>query len=259
MHRALDQSGAIAGPLLASTALLVFGLTARDIFWLSLVPGAVALLILLVAVRERCGDAEGVFPLLVGVKSVLQGDFLRLLMIVGLFSLGAFNFSFILLNARAAGVVDPLIPLVYAAVNVAHVAVAIPAGVLSDRAGRERVLTLGYGAFLASVVLMLLLPANAFNAFVVAVVYGAYFGIVETVQRALVPGYVSSRLRGTAYGVYYLVVGSAFFVANAVVGSVWESCGAASASLYSIVTTIVSIALLIVFLCPRKTRVCFST
>jgi MFS family permease len=255
LHRALDQSGAIAGPIIASAALLVFGLTVRDIFWLSLLPGAVAVLILLVAVRERCGDAAGSFPLLVGIKTVLQGDFSRLLIIVGLFSLGAFNFSFVLLNAQAAGVADSLIPLVYAAVNVAHAAIAIPAGILSDRAGKERVLILGYGTFLVSVALILLLPANGFNAFMVAVVYGAYFGIVETVQRALVPGYVSSRLRGTAYGVYYLVVGLAFFVANAVVGSVWERCGAASASLYSIVTTTVSVALLVVFLWTKKTRV----
>jgi MFS family permease len=255
LHRALDQSGAIAGPIIASAALLVFGLTVRDIFWLSLLPGAVAVLILLVAVRERCGDAAGSFPLLVGIKTVLQGDFSRLLIIVGLFSLGAFNFSFVLLNAQAAGVADSLIPLVYAAVNVAHAAIAIPAGILSDRAGKERVLILGYGTFLVSVALILLLPANGFNAFMVAVVYGAYFGIVETVQRALIPGYVSSRLRGTAYGVYYLVVGLAFFVANAVVGSVWERCGAASASLYSIVTTTVSVALLVVFLWTKKTRV----
>jgi len=82
---------------------------------------------------------------------------------------------------------------------------------------------LGYGAFLFTAILILLLPANGFNALLVAVFYGVYFGIIETVQRALVPGYVDSKLRGTAYGVYYLTVGSAFFVSNAVVGSLWNT------------------------------------
>jgi MFS-type transporter involved in bile tolerance (Atg22 family) len=111
---------------------------------------------------------------------------------------------------------------------------------------------LGYIAFLFTAVLILLLPANRFNALLVAVFYGLYFGVVETVQRALVPGYVESSLRGTAYGVYYLTVGLAFFVSNAVVGGLWEYFGASAASAYSIATTIVAIVVMILFLNKQK-------
>jgi MFS family permease len=252
LHRALDQAGAIVGPVLASTALLLLGLTIRDVFWLSLIPGTIALLLILFAVKERIGKADGEFHLLAGIKTVLKGNFSRLLIIVAVFSLGAFNFSFVLLNAQEAGIADSFIPLVYAAVNVAHVAVAIPAGVLSDRVGKEKIMVLGYGIFLFTVLLILLLPLNGFNAFLVAVSYGAYFGIIETVQRALIPSYVNSNLRGTAYGVYYLVVGSAFFVSNAVVGSLWEYLGASTAAAYSIVTSITAIAFMILFLIRKK-------
>jgi MFS family permease len=252
LHRALDQAGAIMGPVIASSALLVVGLTIRDVFWLSLIPGAIALLILLFAVKERIGKADGEFQLLAGIKTVLKGNFSRLLIVVGIFSLGAFNFSFVLLNAQEAGIADSFIPLVYAAVNVAHVAIAIPAGVLSDRVGKEKVMILGYGVFLFSVILILLLPLNGFNAFLVAVFYGAYFGVIETVQRALIPSYVNSNLRGTAYGVYYLIVGSAFFVSNAVVGSLWEYFGSSIASAYSIITSITAIAFMILFLIRKK-------
>ena len=252
LHRTLDQSGAIIGPIIASTALLTLGLTVRDIFWLSLIPGTAALLIILFAVKERVGKTDGNFQLLGGVKTVLRGNFSRLLVIVGIFSLGAFNFSFILLNAIQAGIADSFIPLVYAAVNVAHVAIATPAGILSDKAGKEKVMLLGYIAFLFTAVLILLLPANRFNALLVAVFYGLYFGVVETVQRALVPGYVESSLRGTAYGVYYLTVGLAFFVSNAVVGGLWEYFGASAASAYSIATTIVAIVVMILFLNKQK-------
>jgi MFS family permease len=252
LHRALDQTGAIVGPVIASAALLVLGLAIRDVFWLSLIPGTIALLILLFVVKERVGKADGEFRLLAGIKAVLKGNFSRLLIIVGIFSLGAFNFSFILLNAREAGIVDSFIPLVYAAVNVAHVAIAIPAGVLSDRIGKEKVMVLGYGTFLSSVMLMLFLPINGFTAFLVAVFYGAYFGIIETVQRALVPEYVDRNLRGTAYGIYYLIVGSAFFISNAVVGSLWEYFGASIASAYSIITSVVAVIFMILFLKIKK-------
>jgi MFS-type transporter involved in bile tolerance (Atg22 family) len=86
----------------------------------------------------------------------------------------------------------------------------------------------------------------------VAVLFGAYFGIIETVQRALVPEYVDRSLVGTAYGIYYLVVGSAFFVSNAVVGSLWEYFGASIASAYSIVTSVVAIAFMILFLYKKR-------
>jgi len=252
LHRALDQAGAIVGPVLASTALLVLGLAIRDVFWLSLIPGTIALLILLFFVKERVSKSAGEFHLLAGIKTVLKGNFSRILVIVGIFSLGAFNFSFVLLNAQEAGIADSLIPLVYAAVNVAHVAVAIPAGVFSDRVGKEKVMVLGYGVFLFSVLLILLLPLNGFNAFLVAVSYGAYFGVIETVQRALVPEYVDRSLVGTAYGIYYLTVGSAFFVSNAVVGSLWEYLGASMAVTYSIITSVVAIALMVLFLNRKR-------
>jgi len=247
LHKTLDQAGAIVGPVIASTAMLILGLTMRDVFWLSLIPGAVALFIILFLVKERAGKSVGEFQLLTGIKSVLKGNFSYLLIIVSIFSLGAFNFSFVLLNAKEAGIVDSFIPLVYAAVNVAHTAIAIPSGFLSDKVGKEKVMILGYCIFLSTTILILLLPTNGFNAFLVAVFYGAYFGIVETVQRALIPDYVGKKLRGTAYGIYYLIVGSAFFVSNAVVGSLWEYFGSSVASTYSITLSVTAILAMMLF------------
>jgi MFS family permease len=252
LHRTLDQAGAIVGPVLASTAMLAFGLTMRDIFWLSIIPSAIALLLLVFFVKERVGKAGGEFHLLAGVKTVLKGKFPWLLVIVGVFSLGAFDFSFVLLNAQEAGVANSIIPIVYAVVNVVHAAIAIPAGVLSDRVGEEKGMILGYGLFLFSVMLILFLPLSGFSAFLVAVFYGAYFGIIETVQRALIPGYVDGNLKGTAYGIYYLVIGLAFFVSNVVVGSLWEYFGSSMAVTYSIITSVIAIAAMVLFLSKKK-------
>jgi MFS family permease len=226
--------------------MLVLGFTVRDIFWLSLIPGTIALFIILFLVKERAAKSTSDFKLLAGIKSALKGNFSWLLIIVGVFSLGAFNFSFVLLNAQEAGIADSLIPLVYAAVNVAHTAIAIPAGVLSDRVGKEKVMVLGYGIFL-STTLLFLVPVTGYVALLIAVMYGGYLGVVETVQRALIPDYVGEKLRGTAYGLYYLVVGSAFFVSNAVVGSLWEYFGSSVASSYSIALSAIAIVAMTVF------------
>ncbi len=246
LHRTLDQAGAIVGPLVASAAMILLSLTIRDIFWLSFLPGVIALFIILFLVKERASESASEFKLLEGVKSALEGDFSLLLIIVGVFSLGAFNFSFVLLNAQEAGIADSLIPLVYSAVNVAHTLVAIPAGVLSDRIGKEKVMVLGYVIFLSSL-LLIMFSASASVALLIAVIYGAYIGVVETVQRALIPDYVGEKLRGTAYGIYYLVVGSAFFVSNAVVGTFWEYFGSSVASTYSITLSAVAIFAMILF------------
>jgi hypothetical protein len=111
LHRALDQTGAILGPLTATAAMVLLGWTVREVFWLSLLPGSAALVIILFGVREIVGGGEGEFRFLEGLRDVVRGRFLRLLGIVCLFSLGAYNFSFILLNAREMGVGDALIPV----------------------------------------------------------------------------------------------------------------------------------------------------
>lgn len=246
LHRTLDQAGAIVGPVIASAAMILLGFAVRDIFWLSMIPGAIALFIIVFLVKERAGKSTCKFRLLQGIKSAISGKFSLLLIIVSVFSLGAFNFSFILINAQEAGIADSFIPLVYAVVNVAHAAIAIPAGVLSDRVGKEKVMVLGYSIFL-STALMILLPSTVYVALLVAVLYGAYAGVVETIQRALIPDYVGEKLRGTAYGIYYLVVGSAFFVSNSVVGTLWEIFGSSVASAYSISLSAVAIVAMILF------------
>ena len=252
IHRTLDQLGAILGPLTASAAMLLLGFTPRDIFTLSLIPGTIALIIILTRVQETTGTKTEEFRLLEGLRQVLTPRFTMLLALVALFSLGAFNFSFVLLKARELGVGDPLIPIVYAVVNVAHTAIAIPAGALSDRIGKERVLVMGYAVFLATTALLALNLTGAPSAYAIAAVFGLYVGIVETVQRALIPGYSTQELRGTAYGIYYLVVGTAFFAANSITGTLWQLHGASIASLYSLATSTIAIIGMLLFL--RKKR-----
>jgi MFS family permease len=130
------------------------------------------------------------------------------------------------------------IPIIYTVINVAHAAVGIPAGILADRIGKEKVLIVGYVVFVVSTMLMVILSESPFSAYILASIFGIYLGIGETVQRAIIPKYVPSEMRGTAYGLYYLVTGVTFFVANVVVGFLWDVYTLNIAVSYSLVLSV---------------------
>ncbi len=249
MHRTLDQMGAIVGPV-AAFGLLQF-MDMRGVFVMSIIPGIVALMVLVffvreVAVKKRTGT------ILSNISHLVKTNrpFALLLVISGIFGLGAFNFSFVLLRASDLGVAKEMIPLVYAVINVFHTIVGIPAGILADRVGKEKVLVLGYAIFAASSVLMVLLSGNSFYAYVFAAVFGLYAGVYETVQRAIVPRFVPADLRGTAFGVFNLVLGACFLVSNFAFGFIWDNLGLSYAVYYSLTPT--AIAGLAMFLFQRK-------
>ncbi len=221
IHRTLDQTGAIAGPIAGYALLQAFNV--RDIFVLSLIPGIIAIIILVFFVKEVIGKditkgmQRNFYYLLKQNK-----PFTILLVITGIYSLGAYNFSFILLKSLDLGVIESSIPLVYTAINITHTAISIPAGIIADRIGKEKILILGYGVLLISSSVMVLLSGNFLYAFVIALIYGIYVGITETVQRAVLPRYADSNVRGTAYGLYNLVIGVGFFIGNILFGYFWD-------------------------------------
>ena len=237
LHRTLDQTGAILGPLLASALLIIFGFTVREVFWLSIIPGSAALVILIIFVKEQVCKRESKFTFLKGIRNVVNGNFLLLLVIVSVFSLGAFNYSFILLFGSDVGISSEYIPLIFALVNIAYVTIAIPAGLIADKLGREKVLLLGYSIFLAVTLTIFLGLNNYFAVLFVAILFGLYQGIVNTTTRALIPKYVHPNLVGTAYGMYYLVAGFSFLIANIVVGLLWNNIGSSIACMYSLFLT----------------------
>jgi len=247
-HRTLDQAGAIVGPLVAF-ALLQF-IDIRGVFIMSLIPGAIAVLILIFVVKEVVIKKHPTANIFANMKQVVHGNkpFVMLLVISCIFSLGAFNFSFVLLKASDMGVEKNFIPIVYAVINIAHTIIGIPSGFLADRIGKEKVLLIGYGVFGISTVLMVILSGNALYAYLLAGVFGVYMGISETVQRAVIPRYVSSELRGTAFGIFSIVIGAGFFVGNVLFGFLWDNSGLASAVLYSVILTLIAMCSMIGFL-----------
>ena len=249
IHRTIDQTGAIAGPLVAFAILQIMDIQA--VFLLSLIPGAIAVIILFFFVKEvaikKLASSTTIFG---NIRDLLKENkpFVALTIITGIFSLGAFNFSFILLRASELGVDQSFIPIVYAVINVAHTIIGIPAGILADKIGKEKVVLISYGIFVISSILMVVSINNMYYAYVLAGMFGLYIGISETVQRAIIPRYVSAELRGTAYGLYSLVTGVCFFVSNITFGFIWDNYNIHMAVTYSVSLSLYAIIGMFIFI-----------
>jgi len=251
LHRTLDQAGAIVGPLLA--ALLLPLLSFGGLFYFSLLPAFIALLILIFFVQETTAPRAG-GTLLANIREAANADFLRFLSVAALFSVGAYDYSFVLVFAGEAGVSNEYVPLVYMLINLLTVMIAIPIGIASDKLGRERMLAVGYGLLAATNAVMLFPSGGIVKALIASCAFGLYLGAVETVQRAVIPRYVDARLRGTAYGVYYLTIGVFYLVANTSVGLLWDNLGSAAAFTYSLGTSVAACLLMILLSSKRGAK-----
>lgn len=249
LHRTMDQAGAIVGPLIAFGLLYYFEI--RDVFWFSLIPGVIALFILARYVKER-----KIIPknqsIISNFREVLHGKFLIFLLIMTVFSIGAFNFSFILVQSSEFGLENNFIPLVYVVINIMHTLIGLPSGILADKIGTEKVILVSFALFLLTCMIGFFETEFVLVGFVMAAIFGLYHGMTITAQRTMVSKYVSEQLRGTAFGAYYLFVGISFLIANLTFGLLWDSLGSQVAFGYSITTTVTAFILLSLFMI--KTR-----
>jgi len=240
LHRAMDTFGAVLGLAIATIIIyLVQGgglqLSLQTYQWLVLVgvvPAVLAVLVLLIFVGEkerRPSPIDRAHSGLTLNKLTTGFDtrFKLFLAIMGVFTLGNSSDFFVIL--RAQNLEAPLIHVVLMLVlfNVTYAVIALPAGMLSDRLGRRRVITLGWFIY-ALVYLGFAVASNLWQVWVLFACYGIYYGIVEGVARAFVADLVTEEKRGTAYGLYHGVVGLTLLPASLLAGWLWQTISPAA-------------------------------
>lgn len=225
-HRAFDHAGAVVGPLLAF-ALLAAGSELRDVFLWSAVPGiAVLLLVTLGLPADQPLDIQPAEPFR---WRLLDRRMRGLIVACGVLALSAVPEVFIVLWATSAGLSVAWVPLAWALASLAKMAVAYPAGLLSDHVGRLPVLV---GGWAARIVLLLMLAAPPPGGAWVWVLFAAYavsLAVTEAPERSLVGDTAPSRLRGSAYGVYHLATGALLLPGALLFGTIWQALGSAAA------------------------------
>ena len=242
IHRTMDQLGAVLGPVIAS--LIIYKVGFKGVFLSSFIPGVLALLILIFAVKEAKVKRAGRGRFLEGSKDVLTGVYPYFLAVMGLLTLSSYSFSFILVRSRDLGFSVASIPLIYALINISHTSMGIPSGYLSDRIGGLRVLAVGY-LILIGTSLMILFSNSNFAFLIAAILFGLYMGIIETTQRTVVARFSNENLLGTAYGIYYLVVGITGLISNSLFGYIWDTYGYRVAFTYPILINLIGVILLL--------------
>jgi MFS family permease len=228
LRQSLDTVGAFIGPLLATALMLLWANDFRSVFWVAVVPGALAVLLLATGIREapRPKAARSVNPLSRAALARLGTAYWQVVAIGAVFTLARFSEAFLVLRAQQVGIAVAWVPLVMVVMNVVYSATAYPYGRLADRASPRWLLVPGLVVLIAADVVTA--AAVDWRLLVVGVVlWGVHMGMTQGLLAAMVADAAPSDLRGTAFGFFNLVSGVAMLVASAVAGLLWERFGSA--------------------------------
>jgi MFS family permease len=240
VHRAFDNAGAVAGPLLAA-ALLGLHVPIRDILLWALVPGALCVALALV-LREPAAielPRATARPL---SWTALPWPFRRLLLALAVFTLGQASNAFVLLRASDLGLATSQVALLWAVVAATSTVFSVPLSAWSDRVGRLPLLVAGWT--LHALIFVALAWVSAVSLlWVVAVLLGLYMAATEGAERALIADLVPSSVLGSAYGSYYVTKGLLLLPASAAFGWIWQAAGARAA--FAIAAALVALATLL--------------
>jgi MFS family permease len=224
-HRAMDNGGAVVGPILAFV-LLQSQVSFENIFLLAIIPAIICLVLVLslkeAPLSETRAQSAPSAPIDWRFKE-LPLDLRRFLVVVGLFSIGNSSNIFLLLRAKELGVPEPLIPLLWAVVSLVAAIGSTPLSALSDRVGRVPMLLFGYGAFAAVYVALGLLERDTLTLALLFVLYGIFVAATEGVEKAMVADIAPADRRGTAFGWFNLIVGVGLLPASLGFGFLYET------------------------------------
>jgi MFS family permease len=230
-HRAADTAGAFVG-LLAAFAIVwllqsggndLKAHTFRILVLVSLLPAVLAVLILAVGAKDVPVAGPAAAPRF-GFKA-LGKNFVIFVLIVGIFELGNSSDAFIILRAQERGLSIAGILAMLIAFNFVYTVIALPAGKLSDRVGRRRIIMAGWALYVLTY-LGLAVARSAVHIVILYIMYGAYYGLSYGTAKAMVADLVPQPARGMAYGTYNAVLGLTDLPASMIAGVLWSGVGA---------------------------------
>lgn len=249
LHRAMDNAGAVVGPLIAA-ALLARHLPLRDVFLWAALPAALCLA-LAFALREPQlpPHPKKAAPFDWRVRD-LPPTFRRYMVVIALFALGNSSNMFLLLRARQLGVSEAVVPLLWAGVSAVAMILSTPLSALSDRIGRKRLLLGGYGVYAAFYLALGLIGSNGLGLVALFACYGVFLAATEGVEKALVADLAPQARRGTAFGWFNLVVGIMLLPASVLFGWLWQATTPTVAFGFSAACALAAALLLAVWVFP---------
>ncbi len=227
-HRAMDHTGAIVGPLVATAFLFAWPGEYRTLFALTIVPGALAVWMLFRVPEMGSGTISGSPAAPISSDEPLPPRFWYLMAVLLVFSLGNSADVFLLLRLSSAIGNEAYVPLLWSLLHVVKASLSTWGGALSDRIGRRAVLIAGWALY-ALVYLGFAIIESAPALVACFLTYGIYFALTEGTEKALVADLAPRAKRGTAFGVYNAAEGIGALLASVVFGLLYDRLGHAAA------------------------------
>ena len=233
LRQSLDTVGAFTGPLLAMGLMLLWQNDFRAVFWVAVVPGMLAVAMLVFGIREPVRPASSVdtvkkpFPVSRAALAKMPTAYWWIVAIGALLTLARFSEAFLVLRAQQGGLRLAFIPLVLVLMNLVYAVAAYPLGMLADRMRHPTLLALGIVPLIAA---DLLLAHDAGLGWVAGglVFWGLHMAATQGLLAAMIADCAPAELRGTAFGVFNLASGVAMLAASVIAGLLWDLLGAAS-------------------------------
>ena len=248
-HKAMDNSGAIVGPLLAFAILAAFPSDYRKIFVIAAIPGILGVVSLLIFVKEA-GRLKKDRP-----NKIRFSDFSKryyaFLGVVFLFTLGNSTDALLLIKASDVGIGDAFIPIMYLIFNAVSVLFSVPAGMLSDKIGRERLIVFGY--LLYSLIYFGFGRTQDEGVVILLfALYGLYSASTDGVQKALVSDLIDENKRGTGLGLYNCIVGITLLPASLIAGLLYDHVNNGAPFYYGSAMAMAAAVLMLLFSVRKK-------
>jgi MFS family permease len=242
LHRAMDNFGAVVGPLIAA-ALLGLGMPLKQVLLCAFVPAIIVLwLSFAIPEPEREPGAKPV-PFSWNLRE-FPPPFKRYLVVVGLFMLGNSSNMFLLLRAKELGLSEAEVPLLWALVSLVAAVLSTPLSALSDRIERRTMIVAGWSIYAVLYLAFGLMPAKPWLLWPMFASYGVFLAATEGVEKALVADLVPGGQSGTAFGWYNLVVGILLLPASVFFGWLWATMSPLSAFAFGSVCALLAAILL---------------
>jgi MFS family permease len=227
LRQALDTIGALIAPLAAVGLMILFMDDIRTVFWIAAIPAALSFLLALVAVKEPVTrwTTTKAQPFFRGFRD-LDKPTRRLLAVAFLFALARFSESFLILRAIDVGVSATLSPLALVAFNLGFLALAYPAGSLSDRMSPRTILMAGMGVLIVGN-LILAQDFGLTGLIVGILLWGAHMALTQGIFARMIADVAPDHLRATSFGAFHFVSGIGTLLASVAAGFIWDRDGAA--------------------------------
>ena len=246
----MDHTGAVVGPLLATLLLSGMGMPLRTMFYIAVIPGAIAVVLLLVMLKEPQRGAAHFSAPIGGLKPAapLPSSFWSVIFALGLFSLANSSDAFLLLQAHTTGVSTAMLPLLWAAHHAVKSLLSTHGGALSDRLQRRYVVALGWTLY--AITYFFFPAAQSVTAFfALFIFYALPFVFSEGAERALISDFLPAQARGKGFGIYYLVSGMGVLGGSLIFGEIYQNI---SKRMAFTVGAALALAAAIVIALPRR-------